>query len=102
MLCCHRRVQRLAHTGAAFLIVVFAGGCASLKSTSSNRLPISSRSPARMRLSRAWMQITCQATTTPSSRSHGRSTAQNRTSYAASSMCATDTASAKIPTPNAK
>ena len=38
MLCCHRQVQRLANTSAAFLVLVFVAGCASLRSTSSNRL----------------------------------------------------------------
>jgi pimeloyl-ACP methyl ester carboxylesterase len=38
MLCRHRQVQRLADTSAAFLILVSVVGCASLRSTSSNRL----------------------------------------------------------------
>ena len=38
MLCCQRRMKRLAKTSAAFLALVFFGGCVSLTSTSSNRL----------------------------------------------------------------
>jgi len=38
MFCRHRQLQRLGNTSAAFLILVFVAGCASLRSTSSNRL----------------------------------------------------------------
>ena len=38
MLCRHPQLQRLGNTSAAFLVLVFVGGCASLRSTSSNRL----------------------------------------------------------------
>ncbi len=37
-LCCNRCVKQLAKTSAAFLALVFFAGCASLTSTSSNRL----------------------------------------------------------------
>jgi pimeloyl-ACP methyl ester carboxylesterase len=38
MRCCNRRVKRFAKTSAGFLALVFFGGCASLTSTSSDRL----------------------------------------------------------------
>ena len=37
-LSCNHRMKRLAKTSAALLALVFFGGCASLTSTSSNRL----------------------------------------------------------------
>lgn len=38
MLCRHRRMKQLSKTSAAFLALVFFGGCASLRPTSSHRL----------------------------------------------------------------
>ena len=47
MLCRHRQLQRLGNTSAAFLILVFVAGCASLRSTSSNRLDAANRAGGR-------------------------------------------------------